>query len=207
MTSTRVLGFGLSILMMSATITGCLGLAFQREFMESMREEPIVRNTEETVGFDYTFESNSLDSVLYNNETKIEFDDTVSQLVIIFRAQFPYSSLLEELVGGNETNQYRYVDAKLWKPGVRESGGDPFWEVKATQDYPQQRFSFPQSDLTPGEWTFEVEARGYGFDAPIDQASFYDHFETFATITKPCVVFAESHENEDCTFLSDLQSS
>ena len=173
MTSTRVLGFGLSILMMSATITGCLGL----------------------------------DSVLYNNETKIEFDDTVSQLVIIFRAQFPYSSLLEELVGGNETNQYRYVDAKLWKPGVRESGGDPFWEVKATQDYPQQRFSFPQSDLTPGEWTFEVEARGYGFDAPIDQASFYDHFETFATITKPCVVFAESHENEDCTFLSDLQSS
>ena len=79
MTSTRVLGFGLSILMMSATITGCLGLAFQREFMESMREEPKVRNTEETVGFDYTFESNSLDSVLYNNETKIEFDDTVSQ--------------------------------------------------------------------------------------------------------------------------------
>jgi len=206
MASTRVLGFGLSILMLSATLTGCLGLAFQREFMESMREPPEVRIKEETVGFDYTFESNSLDSVLYTNETIIEFDSSVSQLVINFRAQFPYSSVLEELVG-NETNQYRYVNVKLWKPGVKQSGGDPFWEVRATQDYPQQKFSFPQSDLITGPWTFEVEARGYGFTAPVDQASFYDHFDTYVTITKPCVVFEESHENDECTFLSALQSA
>ena len=91
MTSTRAFGLGLSILMLSTTLTGCLGLAVQREFMESIRDEPIVRNTEETVGFDYTFESNSLDSVLYTNETIIVFDDTISQLVIDFRAKFPYS--------------------------------------------------------------------------------------------------------------------
>ena len=146
MTSTLAFGLGLSILMLSTTLTGCLGLAVQREFMESIRDEPIVRNTEETVGFDYTFESNSLDSVLYTNETIIVFDDTISQLVIDFRAQFPYSSVLDELVG-NETNEYRYAHAKIWKPGVRESGGEQFWEVKATQDFPQQKFSFPQSDL------------------------------------------------------------
>ena len=205
MASTRAFGLALSILMLSTTLTGCLGLAAQREFMESIRDEPIVRNTEETVGFDYTFESNSLDSVLYTNETIIVFDDTISQLVIDFRAQFPYSSVLDELVG-NETNEYRYAHAKIWKPGVRESGGEPFWEVKATQDFPQQKFSFPQSDLISGSWIFEVEARGYGVTAPIDQASFYDHFDTYATITKPCIVFPESHDLDECTYLSDLQS-
>jgi len=205
MVSIRVLGLGLSILMISSTLTGCLGLASQREFMESMREEAKVILKEETVGFDYTFESNSIESVYYADEILIEFDNTISQLVINFRAQFPYSSVVEELVG-NETNQYRYVNAKLWKPGVRESGGEPFWEARATQDFPQQRFSFPQSDLISGNWIFEVEARGYGITAPIDQASFYDHFDTYVTITKPCVVFAESHDEGECTYLSDLQS-
>ncbi len=205
MVSNRVLGLGLSILMISSTLTGCLGLAFQREFMESMREPPEVILKEETVGFDYTFESNSIESVYYTDEILIEFDKTISQLVINFRAQFPYSSVVEELVG-NETNQYRYVNAKLWKPGVRETGGEPFWEVRATQDFPQQRFSFPQSDLISGNWIFEVEARGYGITAPIDQASFYDHFDTYVTITKPCVVFAESHDEGECTYLSELES-
>jgi len=205
MVSIRVLGLGLSILMISSTLTGCLGLVSQREFMESMREEAKVILKEETVGFDYTFESNSIESVYYADEILIEFDNTISQLVINFRAQFPYSSVVEELVG-NETNQYRYVNAKLWKPGVRENGGEPFWEVRATQDFPQQRFSFPQSDLISGNWIFEVEARGYGITAPIDQASFYDKFDTYVTITKPCVVFAESHDDGECTYLSDLQS-
>ena len=205
MVSNRVLGLGLSILMISSTLTGCLGLAFQREFMESMREPPEVILKEETVGFDYTFESNSIESVYYTDEILIEFDKTISQLVINFRAQVPYSSVVEELVG-NETNQYRYVNAKLWKPGVRETGGEPFWEVRATQDFPQQRFSFPQSDLISGNWIFEVEARGYGITAPIDQASFYDHFDTYVTITKPCVVFAESHDEGECTYLSELES-
>jgi hypothetical protein len=173
--------------------------------MESMREPPEVILKEETVGFDYTFESNSIESVYYTDEILIEFDKTISQLVINFRAQFPYSSVVEELVG-NETNQYRYVNAKLWKPGVRETGGEPFWEVRATQDFPQQRFSFPQSDLISGNWIFEVEARGYGITAPIDQASFYDHFDTYVTITKPCVVFAESHDEGECTYLSELES-
>ena len=207
MASNRMLGLGLSILMISATLTGCLGLAFQREFMESMRDDPVVRLTEETYGFDYTFESNSIESVYYTDSIIIEFDSSVSQLVINFRAQFPYSSIIEELPLDNETNQYRYVHAMLWKPGVKESGGEAFWEVRATQDFPQDRFTFSQSDLISGNWVFEVEARGYGFSAPIDQASFYDSFDTYVTITKPCVVFAESHESGDCTPLSDLQSS
>ena len=96
MASNRMLGLGLSVLMISATLTGCLGLAFQREFMESMRDDPVVRLTEETYGFDYTFESNSIESVYHTDNIIIEFDSSVSQLVINFRAQFPYSSLVDE---------------------------------------------------------------------------------------------------------------
>ncbi|HIE63714.1 MAG: hypothetical protein CXT72_05410 [Methanobacteriota archaeon] len=206
MASVRTLGLALVILMMSTTLTGCLGLAIQRETMEYMREDPIVRNIEDTVGWDYTFESNGIDSVLYKNETTIVFDETVSKLVINFRAQLPYSSSIEDIIG-NDTNEYRYVDAKLWQPGVRESGGDPIWHVRATQDQPLERFdSFTKSDYISGNWIFEVEARGYGITAPVDQLSFHDHFDVYATITKPCVYFAESHEIGECTYLSDLQS-
>ena len=49
MTSVRVFGLALSILMLSTTLTGCLGLAVQREFMEELREEPKVSNKEETL--------------------------------------------------------------------------------------------------------------------------------------------------------------
>jgi hypothetical protein len=206
MASVRTLGLALVILMMGTTLTGCLGLAIQRETMEYMREDPIVRNIEDTVGWDYTFESNGIDSVLYKNETTIVFDETVSKLVINFRAQLPYSSSIEDIIG-NDTNEYRYVDAKLWQPGVRESGGDPIWHVRATQDQPLERFdSFTKSDYISGNWIFEVEARGYGITAPVDQLSFHDHFDVYATITKPCVYFAESHEIGECTYLSDLQS-
>jgi hypothetical protein len=128
--------------MISSTLTGCLGLAFQREFMESMREPPEVILKEETVGFDYTFESNSIESVYYTDEILIEFDKTISQLVINFRAQFPYSSVVEELVG-NETNQYRYVNAKLWKPGVRETGGETFLGSPGNTGFPSTKIFIP----------------------------------------------------------------
>ena len=71
-------------------------------------------NQDVTVGWTEMFETGTeLDSVLYQNETTIVFDETVSSLSINFRAQFPYSSTLEDLIG-NETNQVRYVEAKLW---------------------------------------------------------------------------------------------
>ncbi|MFL2967241.1 MAG: hypothetical protein ACJZ5D_06120 [Candidatus Thalassarchaeaceae archaeon] len=78
-----------------------------------------------TVGWSETFETGTeLDSVLYQNETNLVFDETVSSLVINFRAQFPYSSTVEDLVG-NDTNQVRYVEARLWEPGTQQSGGSP----------------------------------------------------------------------------------
>ena len=194
--------FSLLVMLFFSTISaGCMGLVMQREIMEDMRDEPFVINREEAYLWDVTFNSDSLESVQYTNQTQIVFDETVSKLSITFRAQFPYSSILEEVVP-NSTNEYRYVEVRVWEPGVKESGGNPFWEVKATQDYPLERFEF--SELSNGNWLVEVDARGYGFDSPIEQASFHDQFDVSVTITKPCVHFAEIHDSGDCTDLSEL---
>ena len=199
---TRLTVFSLLLMLFfSTTSAGCMGLVMQREIMEDMRDEPFVINREEAYLWDVTFNSDSLESVQYTNQTQIVFDETVSKLSITFRAQFPYSSILEEVVP-NSTNEYRYVEVRVWEPGVKESGGNPFWEVKATQDYPLERFEF--SELSNGNWLVEIDARGYGFDSPIEQASFHDQFDVSVTITKPCVHFAEIHDSGDCTDLSEL---
>ena len=198
-----------SVLVASTMSSGCLALTIQREIMESWRDPPVYIDEDVTVGWSETFETGTeLDSVLYQNETNLIFDETVSKLVINFRAQFPYSGTLEDLVG-NETNEVRYVEAKLWAPNTKSAGGDPFWQVKATQDYPGERFEW-NTDFVDGTWVLEVEARGWGITTPVEQLSFHDSFDLYATITKPCVHFPHSHEiSEDgeleCTFLSTLE--
>ena len=200
---TQSAAVGLLLMLVVSTVSaGCLGLVIQREIMENMREEPEVINKEESYFWDITFDSDSIEAIQYTNETPITFDDTVSKLTIVFRAQFPYSSILEQVVP-NGTNEYRYVEVRVWEPGVKAAGGNPYWEVKATQDYPLERFEF--SDLVNGNWLVEIDARGYGWDSPVDQASFHDHFDMSLTITKPCVRFAEIHETGECTDLSVLQ--
>ena len=112
-----------SILVASTLSSGCLALTIQREIMESWRDPPVYIDEDVTVGWSETFETGTeLDSVLYQNETNLIFDETVSKLVINFRAQFPYSGTLEDLVG-NETNEVRYVDCLLYtSPSPRDRG-------------------------------------------------------------------------------------
>jgi len=194
-----------AIMLVCITTSGCLSLAMQREMIEDMREEPVLIEKEDRFGWDYTFDSSTaVNTIMYSNETKILFDETVSKLVIEFRAQLPYSTYIEDLLG-NETNEVRYVDVKLWQPGTRDISS-PFWEARATQDYPLERFTFGKSDFILGEWDLVVEARGYGITAPVDQLSFHDHFEVYATITKPCIRFPEIDDVGECTFVSDLKS-
>jgi hypothetical protein len=200
---TQSAAVGLLLMLVVSTVSaGCLGLVMQREIMESLRDDPEVINKEESYFWDVTFDSDSIEAIQYTNETQIQFDETVSKLTITFRAQFPYSSILEQVVP-NGTNEYRYAEMRVWEPGVKAAGGNPYWEVKATQDYPLERFEF--SDLVNGNWLVEIDARGYGWDSPVDQASFHDHFDMSLTITKPCVRFAEIHDPGECTDLSVLQ--
>jgi len=191
----------LLMLVISTSSAGCLGLVMQREIMEGIREEPEPIDKPEQYSWDYTFESDSFEAIQYHNETSIFIDETVKNLVITFVAQFPYSTLLEEVIG-NETNEYRYVEVNVWEPGVKEAGGDPFWFVRATEEYPIERFEF--NNVVEGNWLVEVDARGYGWDAPLDPADFHDHFVLTLTIIKPCIYFAEVHDEDECTWESEL---
>ena len=86
----------LAILLASTLTSGCLGLAAQREVMESWREPPLVIEKEETFGWEHTFESTGLEAAdPYEREELIDFDESVTMLVINFRAQFPWSSQIE----------------------------------------------------------------------------------------------------------------
>lgn len=65
-------------------------------------------------------------------------------------------------------------------------------------------------DFIEGTWVLEVEARGWGVTTPVEQLSFHDSFDLYATMTKPCVHFPSSHEvaadgEMECTFLSELE--
>tara|TARA_Y100001968_G_C19427400_1_gene755139 strand:+ start:563 stop:1198 length:636 start_codon:yes stop_codon:yes gene_type:complete len=197
-----------SMLLSSTLLGGCLTLTLQREIMESWREPPERRDTDITVGFSHSFETDGeLDSVFHENSTVLVFDETVSMLVINFVAKFPYSSTMEDLVG-NDTNEIRYVEARLWAPGSKASGEAPFWETKATQDITIREEW--EEEFTEGTWELEVEARAWGVTTPIEQLSFHDSFSVYATITKPCVHFPNTHGIDDngdleCTFLSDLE--
>jgi len=198
-----------ALLLLSMLSSGCMTLSMQREIIESWRDPPVQIDKEVTSGWSETFDTGAtLDSVVYENETEILFDETVSELTINFRVQFPYSSAIEELIG-NDTNEIRYVEAKLWEPGAQQSGGNPFWEVRATQDYPGERWDW-QTDFIEGTWILEVEARGWGVTTPVEQLSFHDTFDLYATMTKPCVHFPSSHEvyadgEMECTFVSQLE--
>ncbi|MBR84873.1 MAG: hypothetical protein CMA85_02895 [Euryarchaeota archaeon] len=195
----------LAILLTSALTSGCLGLAAQREVMESLREPPSTFSKEETFGWEHTFESSGLEAAEpFQREEIIHFDESITEVVINFRAQFPWSSQIEELIG-NETNEFRYVEVRLWEPGVKDTGGNPYWIERATEDYPQTVFVLGNGSFTEGNWLFEIEARGYGITTPIEQLSFHDSFDVFLTVTRPCVRFAEIHDTGECTFLNDLE--
>ena len=135
---TRLTVFSLLLMLVFSTISaGCMGLVMQREIMEDMREEPFVNNKEESFFWEVMFTSESLDleSVQYTNETPIVFDETVSKMSITFRAEFPYSTLLDL----NESNELRYVEVKVWEPGVKESGGNPYCCLLYTSPSPRDR--------------------------------------------------------------------
>jgi len=184
------------------TTPGCLGLVVSREMMEDLRVDPSHRNQEVTVGWSYEFDLDNLSSAQYHNTSDIPIDYTVQDIIVIFRAEFPYNFQ-------NVTGDLRYVHARLWEPGVRDGGGTPFWELRVTEDQPQirERWEVGSEPFTSGDWMLEVEAQGYGIDAPIELASFHDQFDVYVTVIRPCVHFAEVHAADECTDLVDLPSA
>ena len=198
-------------LLMSLTLMspGCLSLLSMRELMEDMKEDPKSQSQDTRVGWDYTFDTQDIESTEYTNESEFLIDPTVSQIEIFFDASIgdAISDFANETFPGLvEEVGARYVEISVWEPGEYPSG-TPFFTERATENY-EFTETYLNEDSSPfedGEWILTVEARGIGIETPIDILSVYDSFSVKVTVSRPCVFFAEIHEVGECTDLIDLE--
>ena len=198
-----------AIMFVCITISGCLSLAMQREMIEDMREEPVLIEKEDRFGWDYTFDTQDIESTEYINESEFLIDPTVSQIEIFFDASIgdAISDFANETFPGLvEEVGARYVEISVWEPGEYPSG-TPFFTERATENY-EFTGTYLNEDSSPfedGEWILTVEARGIGIETPIDILSVFDSFTVYVTVIRPCVHFDEIHEDGECTNLIDLE--
>lgn len=185
------------LLMVSTSVSGCIGLVASRELMEWTRGVPTTDNRVEAYQFNHTFDSTDLQAVIFNPPPhEIEFDSEVQEIRIYFRVVMDFSE-----IGGVDTNNLtssvRYVHARLWEPGADKDVDEPFWQENATSDRypPTQRFYPP---FEAGTWELEVEAQGYGLTTPVSQISFHDEFEVSVSVVRPCILFPERAHPDDC---------
>ncbi len=188
---------------------GCLSLLSMRELMEDMKEDPKSQSQDTRVGWDYTFDTQDIESTEYTNESEFLIDPTVSQIEIFFDASIgdAISDFANETFPGLvEEVGARYVEISVWEPGEYPSG-TPFFTERATENY-EFTGTYLNEDSSPfedGEWILTVEARGIGIETPIDILSVFDSFTVYVTVIRPCVHFDEIHEDGECTNLIDLE--
>ena len=99
---------------------GCLSLLTMRELMEDMKEDPKSLTQPSRVGWDYTFDTQDIQSTEYTNESEFMVDPTVSQIEIFFDASIgdAISDFANETFPGLvEEVGARYVELSVWEPG------------------------------------------------------------------------------------------
>ncbi len=175
---------------------GCFGLVPIRESLELMRGAPAVENIEEKTNISYTFQT--AQSEVYENSSTFEVTESVSELIIYVRVSMPdpldLSQQVRELIydttGINVSTlsqEARYVHVKIKNPN-----GEIFYEKLASESI-EPVVEVHRPPLTPGTWTLEVEARGYGFNI-FEVVEAEDNFAAIITVTSECVKFTE----DDC---------
>ena len=184
------------LLMLSTSVSGCIGLVASRELMEWTRGVPETDDKVQAYGFNHTFESTNLDTIFNPPPQEIQFDSEVKSIRIYFKVVMDFS----EIAGvdtNNLTSTVRYVHARLWEPGADKNVDEPFWQENATSDrYPPQQRFYPPFEV--GTWELEVEAQGYGLTTPVDQISFHDEFEVTVSVVRPCIQFPERADPDEC---------
>ena len=121
------------------------------------RGEPQIEQTIETHTIAHIFSFNSLDDIqVYENTTSFYVREDASEIVIYFKATFAGSDQIGQF-GCNELVS-RYVNARLIN-----ADGDVVWSENVCEDYnPMNTHLYPEPDFSTGEWTIDVEARGFG---------------------------------------------
>jgi hypothetical protein len=163
----------LSILMASSM--GCIGLVPAREFMEDLRDPPILVEVVEKINVEHVFVTditNVQATTSYSSVQTFTVDSDVTEISAYITAAMP----LELILPGIPT-EVRYVKATL-----TDANGDQVWIEEITETERKMVATF-QQPLAEGIWTLSVEARGYGEEI----ANLYkDSFQVLVKIDREC---------------------
>ena len=168
--------FMLAILMASSS--GCIGLVPAREMMEKMRDPPRLEEIEHRINASHVFATNIEDiqgSTQYSSQQTFDVDENVVEISAYISTQMP----LELVIPGIPT-EARYVSATL-----TDADNQVVWQAEITETERKMVETFTQP-LAQGEWTLDVEARGYGEEI----AHLYkDSFQVLIKIERQCWLY------------------
>jgi hypothetical protein len=166
----------LTVLLLSSTLAGCIGLVPAREYLESRRDPVEIQTIYDRVAFAHTF-TNAVET--YSNSSSFYVDESVIQIDIYFKASFVGSDQIGCLDAGGAL---RYVQVTL----TDADGGVP-WSTEVCQDAnPPEESLLAQPEFTGGEWTLTVDAQGTG-ERFLNH--FKDNFNVVVTIHRNCMKY------------------
>ncbi len=192
----------MTVLLLTMSLPGCLSLVYGREIMEGVRGEPEIDEDWRVYDLSHTFVLEGADAFSQIQESKteqIEIDETVSEVVIIFKTSVNYHL--------GESDQ-RYVSVQLlWcdEFGSNCDTSNPIYEVMADNgSYPQETVEIDRdiNQFDDGMWLLTVDGRGGGTNTGISTLDFEDSWLLRVRVVRPCLQFPESPT--ECTPLIDL---
>ena len=173
-----------------ASSMGCIGLVPAREFMEDLRDPPKMVDVTEKINASHVFTTditNVQGSTSYSTSQTFDVDANVKEISAYISTQMP----LELVLPGIPT-EVRYVTATL-----TDADGNQVWFAEVTETERKMVETF-QQPLAEGEWTLNVEARGYGEEL----ANLYkDSFQVLVKIERECW----KYPNEDVCSLDQTK--
>ena len=192
----------MTVLLLTMSLPGCLSLVYGREIMEGVRGEPEIDEDWRVYDLSHTFVLEGADAFSQIQESKteqIEIDETVSEVVIIFKTSVNYHL--------GESDQ-RYVSVQLlWcdEFGSNCDTSNPIYEVMADNgSYPQETVEIDRdiNQFDDGMWLLTVDGRGGGTNTGISTLDFEDSWLLRVRVVRPCLQVPESPT--ECTPLIDL---
>ena len=190
------------VLFLTMSLPGCLSLVYGREIMEGVRGEPKIDEDWRVYDMSHTFILEGADAFAQIQETKteqIEIDETVSEVVIIFKTSVNYHL-------GDSDQRYVHVEL-LWcdEFGSNCDTTNPIYEIMADNgSYPQETVEINRdiNQFEDGMWRLTIDGRGGGTNTGISTIDFEDSWLLRVRVVRPCLQFPESPDA--CTPLIEL---
>ena len=173
----KILPLLMVLVFMTMSLSGCMGLIQARESLEGMRGEPVDKPYADKIAMTHTFQTESIFDVIgeYSNSTSFSIDESVTRIEIYFKVTISASDTLACL----EQAPTRYV-----RPTVTTASGAVLWAEDVCEDVSPTTYDFTPEDFdTLGDFTLEVQARGFG-ETTLNQ--FQDDFIIIINVYHEC---------------------